>query len=139
MSSNIAGQDYSPVWINLTFNASNTEQNITVHIIDDLIPEPDESFYIVVDSSDPEICVGGRHARVTIIDDGEKGIPIAACIWWFYDKQNFSPPQRIAMICPVMKTLTALKTTDPTISSVYVVQGSWEMDLLAVSILPSHL
>ena len=71
---NLAGEDYYPVWIDLAFSADNSEQNISVHIIDDLIPEPDESFYIVVNSSDEENCVGGRHAIVMIIDDGEEGL-----------------------------------------------------------------
>ena len=69
MSSNIAGEDYYPIWIDLTFSANNSEQNISVRIIDDHSPEPDESFYVVVNSANEETCVGGRHAMVTIIDE----------------------------------------------------------------------
>ena len=66
-----AGEDYYPTSMDLTFSAENPVQSITVHIIDDLDAEPDESFYVLVNSSDDN-CVAGRPARVTIIDDGEK-------------------------------------------------------------------
>ena len=66
-----AGEDYFPAWIDLTFSAENPEQNITVHVINDLISEADEIFSVVVNSSDDN-CVAGRPARVTITDSDSK-------------------------------------------------------------------
>ena len=57
--------------MDLTFSAENPQQNFTVHIIDDRISEPDESFSVVVNSSDDN-CVTGRPATVTIIDSDRK-------------------------------------------------------------------
>lgn len=57
-------------WFNLAFSSSQTRNNITVHIIDDLNPESDEYFNVTVFSSNPD-CEAGRPARVIIIaDDG---------------------------------------------------------------------
>ena len=73
-----AGEDYFPAWIDLTFSAENPEQNITVHVIDDLISEADEIFSILVNSSDDN-CVAGRPARVTITDSDGKILKNTLC------------------------------------------------------------
>lgn len=67
-----ADVDYIPVWVDRTFSADNSNQSVCIEIIDDDSSELDESFYVLVDTSDPG-CIGSNHTRVTIIDDDGHG------------------------------------------------------------------
>ena len=57
--------DYIANWENFTFSAANTTQIFRVHIIDDLIPEPDETFTVNVSSLDDN-CIAGTPAMYVL-------------------------------------------------------------------------
>lgn len=64
------GEDFVPIWTELTFNSMVARQSVSISIIDDRIQEGEEHFNVMVTSVDPR-CVPGRPATVTIAMSGE--------------------------------------------------------------------
>lgn len=69
-----AGNDYTDASGEVTFNPGETEQIVTVPILDDAVDEPDETIDLLLSNPTHATLGALRHATVTIIDDDEAPI-----------------------------------------------------------------
>ena len=71
---NAADGDFSAVSTQLTFSSTQTEHNVTVNIMEDLIAEGDESFLanLVLTSAPVQVTISPAQASVLITDNDGK-------------------------------------------------------------------
>src|SRR5213078_198155 len=64
-----AGSDYNAVSGTLTFAKNQMSKTILVPVIGDRVPEPDEYFFVRLDSAKAGAKIANGQAVVTIVDD----------------------------------------------------------------------
>ena len=70
---------YTHVSTNVTFNAGMSTQNVTIHIVDNIVVTESMSFSVVLTTADPAVVLHPETADVTIEDD-DCELPSCKCV-----------------------------------------------------------
>ena len=68
------GQDFEDVLTILTFSGQVSRQCVNISIAMDGLTEPEESFNVVLETSDPAVVLGTSTAQVLIADSDSKWV-----------------------------------------------------------------
>ena len=72
----IAGEEYTPISTNVTFNASTSTQTVDIPILDNKIVAGSTMFSVSLTSADPAAILNPASADITIEDDDSEKPPV---------------------------------------------------------------
>ena len=75
-----AGEEYTPVSTNVTFNASTPTQTVNILILDNEIVAGSTMFSVSLTSADPAAILNPASADITIEDEDSEKVQIL-CMW----------------------------------------------------------